>query len=268
MPIHFRAVPTNEPYTFDSIGNHWEQNAIIRPDGYPFYHYLQTEKGQGTVDVQGQRYVLGEGCGLLIPPFMRHSYAKNTGKWITAFATFTGTVASSIPQMLGMQGVLAVDREVGQKIQKDIDSVMDDWEALSSDALALSVRCYDLLLHLADQVHTRRPAEEPLYLRYVEPAIKEIETNYSTPMTVQDLSRKVFVTPQYLCRLFQRFVGCSVYEYLTNYRISKARELLLLHPHTEVQAIAGQVGFSDTSHFIAMFKKVCGVTPLEFRRLN
>ncbi len=268
MPIHFQTVPANEPFTFDSIGNHWKQNAIIRPDGYPFYHYLQTEKGQGCVDVMGQKYVLGEGCGLLIPPFTRHSYAKTTGKWTTSFATFTGTAASCIPQLLGREGVLPVDREQGQKIQADIDRVMQDWEALSSDALSLSVCCYDLLLHLADQVHLRRPSEEPLYLRYVAPVIKEIETNYAAPVTVQELSQKVFVTPQYLCRLFRRFVGCSVYEYLTHYRISKARELLVADPRAEVQTIAGQVGFTDTSHFIAMFKKVCGVTPLEFRRMN
>jgi AraC-like DNA-binding protein len=76
------------------------------------------------------------------------------------------------------------------------------------------------------------------------------------------------VTPQYLARLFRRFLGCSPYEYLTNYRINRARELLVSNPRLEVQQIARQTGFSDTSHFIAMFKKATGVTPLEFRRLN
>ncbi len=268
MPIHFTNMPAGEPFTFDSIGNHWEQQTVIRPDGYPFYHYLQSEKGQGTVNVQGETYVLAEGEGLLLPPFLAHSYAKKTGKWFTSFATFTGTAASCIPQILGKQGVLPIDREQGTKIQAAIDDIMADWDTLSADASALSVRCYRLLLRFTDQIHSRRPAEEPLYLRYVAPVIKEIETNYAAPVTVQELSRKVFVTPQYLCRLFQRFVGCSVYEYLTNFRICKARELLIQNPFTEVQAIAGQVGFSDTSHFIAMFKKVCGVTPLEFRKLN
>ncbi len=268
MPIHFRNIPVHEPYTFDSIGNHWDQPAIIRPDGYPFYHYLQTEKGRGCVDVAGKKYVLEEGEGLLIPPFLRHSYSGQSDKWITAFATFTGTAASCIPQMLGQQGILPVDRETGLKMQTAIDSIMDDWDDLSLDAFALSVRCYYLLLTFTDQVHSRRLAEEPLYQRYVAPTIKEIETSYDTPVTVQELSQKVYVTPQYLSRLFQRFAGCSVYEYLTNYRISKARELLVQDRHAEVQTIAGQVGFADTSHFIAMFKKVCGVTPLEFRKLN
>ena len=48
----------------------------------------------------------------------------------------------------------------------------------------------------------------------------------------------------------------------------KAKEYLMLHQRMEVQEIAGKTGFLDTSHFIAMFRKQTGVTPLEFRRIN
>ena len=50
--------------------------------------------------------------------------------------------------------------------------------------------------------------------------------------------------------------------------MNKAKELLLTFPHAEVQEIARQSGFTDSSHFIAMFKKTTGMTPLEFRKLN
>jgi AraC family transcriptional regulator of arabinose operon len=36
----------------------------------------------------------------------------------------------------------------------------------------------------------------------------------------------------------------------------------------EIQQISQLVGFLDTSHFIAMFKKFTGITPLDFRKLN
>ena len=50
--------------------------------------------------------------------------------------------------------------------------------------------------------------------------------------------------------------------------MNKAKEFLLTFPHAEVQEIAGKSGFTDSSHFIAMFKKTTGMTPLEFRKLN
>ena len=97
--------------------------------------------------------------------------------------------------------------------------------------------------------------------------IKEMETRYSEKITISQLSSLVFVTPQYLSRLFRRFLGCSAYEYLTTYRLNKAKELLLVNSRMEIQYIAQQVGFEDSSHFIDMFRKMTGVTPMEFRVL-
>jgi len=109
--------------------------------------------------------------------------------------------------------------------------------------------------------------EDSLYKRYVGPVVQEIETNFSTKITAAELSKMVYVSPQYLSRLFGRFLGCSVYEYLTAYRITKAKEILFTNPKIEIQAVARMVGFDDASHFIAMFKKMTGVTPVEFRTL-
>ena len=72
MPIKFRTASVSEPFTFDSIGNHWTQESILRPNGFPHYHYLQTEEGCGRIEIQGKKYLLGEGEGVLIAPFIRH----------------------------------------------------------------------------------------------------------------------------------------------------------------------------------------------------
>lgn len=76
MPIKIRKTLLHEPITFDTIGNHWEQVPIYRPNGYPLYHYLQTEKGVGKIEIQGKSYLLNENEGILIAPFIPHSYAK------------------------------------------------------------------------------------------------------------------------------------------------------------------------------------------------
>ena len=43
MPIYFRNTPVTMPFMFDSVGNHWYQESMQRPNGHPHYHYLQTE---------------------------------------------------------------------------------------------------------------------------------------------------------------------------------------------------------------------------------
>ena len=59
MSIYFRNTPVSAPFMFESLGNHWNQVNIFRPDGYPYYHYLQTEKGTGRIEVRGKFYTLG-----------------------------------------------------------------------------------------------------------------------------------------------------------------------------------------------------------------
>ena len=46
MPIYFNSAPTDFPFQFDSIGNNWNQEPTLRPDGFPVYHYLQTQEGR------------------------------------------------------------------------------------------------------------------------------------------------------------------------------------------------------------------------------
>lgn len=268
MPILFRSTPVNEPFIFESAGNAWEQDRVSRPNGFPFYHYLQTEKGAGTVRVREQSYTLREKEGILIAPFIRHSYEKATDIWTTKFISFTGLLENSIPAILGKHSVIFVSQEAGEKIAGLIDSCITYCSSHSADAKQLSVLCYSMLLCFSD-IHLSRPLEvDPLFISYVEPVMKEIELNYALNMTVEELSRKVFITPQYLSRLFRRFLNCSTYEYITSYRISRAKELLIAKPGMDVQDIARCTGFSDASHFIVVFKKLTGMTPLEFRKSN
>lgn len=267
MPIYFRKAPVTMPFMFDSVGNHWYQESIKRPKGHPLFHYLQTQKGKGQIEIRGKHYILEEEEGILIAPSVPHSYTKGSEEWHTVFATFTGTLSSGISSILQNQSVIFVSKEQGRLIESIISRAVLEFQNPIPDIKLLSSLCYDFLLAFSLDSSSNNMTADPLYQRYVAPIVEEIETRYSQELTVQDLSRQVFVTPQYLSRLFRKFLGVSVYEYLTGYRINKAKELLLTHPHMKVQEIALATGFTDTSHFISIFRKYTGTTPLDFRKV-
>ena len=100
MPIFFRNTPLQEPFTLESAGFDWHQEPWDRPDGYPLYHYLQTEQGCGSFTACGRTYLLTEGDGLLIAPFVPHSYHAEGADWITTFVTFTGTLSDTFPSLI------------------------------------------------------------------------------------------------------------------------------------------------------------------------
>lgn len=268
MPIYFGLSPFDLPLTIESIGNHWTQEAISRPEGFPLYHWLQTEQGRGAVKIAHTEIPLKAMEGILIAPGIPHEYYSTTEIWTTSFATFTGTLSREIPRITGSAPFILVSSAEGRKYSRWISRMIEAHETRRLNAAELSSQCYSFLIGFTYGKQGRESTDHPLYLKYMLPVIKEIETNYAQPLSVSELCRKVYITPQYLSRLFRRFFGCSAYTYLMNYRIDKAKELLVNRPEAEIQHIAHHVGFQDSSHFIAIFKSSTGYTPLEFRKLH
>lgn len=102
MPIYFNSSPVNFPFQFDSIGNNWDQEPTLRPDGFPLYHYLQTQEGCGILTIDGRDYTIEENQGVLLAPGVSHAYRSASGKWITLFATFSGSMSPYFSTVLSL----------------------------------------------------------------------------------------------------------------------------------------------------------------------
>lgn len=147
MAIYFSNTLSKEPFQFDSVGNHWLQEALSRPQGYPIYHYLQTEEGCGIFTIDGKEYFLPEGHGILITPHVPHAYrAADTSAWITCFATFGGTMEAHLPQILGNNRIIFTEKENALEIKAVIDRAVARFKTAPVNTHQLSCDCYALLL--------------------------------------------------------------------------------------------------------------------------
>lgn len=266
MPIYFKLSMQELPLTIDSIGNRWTQESVSRPRGFPLYHWLQTESGSGTVSLAGEEITLNPGEGILIAPHTPHCYRNSTESWMTAFLTFGGTLANDIRKICGDAAWLFIGAEEGAYFQDWICRTLQSYQESRLDDLGLSVQCYEFLMHFSGIYRKHSQAEHPLYVQYVAPIIERIETDPAAVPGVDSLAREVHVTPQYLTRLFRRFTGYSVQNYITRFRINRAKELLVGKPYLKVQSISHMSGFHDVSYFISVFRRQTGTTPKQFRK--
>ncbi len=95
--------------------------------------------------------------------------------------------------------------------------------------------------------------------------IEYIHKNYSTTITLSDLSSNVYVSPEYLCRIFSEMSDVSPVEYLNRYRIMQSAGLLL-SSDAPVSQISSDCGFNSSSYFNKMFMRFIGCTPTEYRK--
>lgn len=94
-----------------------------------------------------------------------------------------------------------------------------------------------------------------------------IRNNYSSQITLEELSQVAKMTPRYFCRAFSKITGKTPIAYLNYYRIETATERLLMTDES-ITEIGFECGFNDASYFSKMFLKEKGVTPSQYRKQN
>lgn len=112
-----------------------------------------------------------------------------------------------------------------------------------------------------DTVPISRPHEDER-IRQVEDILQHKQRE---GMTVEALAQQVGMSPRTLARRFKAATGQLPGAYLQHLRIARARELLEAGA-LPIRSVASSVGYDDLPHFRQVFKRLCGVTPADYRR--
>jgi two-component system response regulator YesN len=91
-----------------------------------------------------------------------------------------------------------------------------------------------------------------------------IEDHYGEDLSLNLLADLVYLSPNYLSNMFTKVTGSSLNRYIRQFRMEKARSLLV-ESNMKISEIGAAVGFTSTSYFIRTFQKVYGVTPVSYR---
>lgn len=92
-----------------------------------------------------------------------------------------------------------------------------------------------------------------------------IETHCLEELNLSDVSRKFYVDMYYLSHTFKKITGYNFKEYLILQRISKAKDLLYFSDEN-ITGVCMKSGFNNVNHFIRIFRKYTGITPLQYRK--
>ncbi len=100
---------------------------------------------------------------------------------------------------------------------------------------------------------------------YVEQAVSYIHRHYAEDISQSLVAEEIGISPAYLSKLFKEDLDIGFMDFLCNYRIEKAKKLLLKSSLNNKE-IARMCGFNDDAYFSRVFKKCTGATPKEYRK--
>lgn len=98
----------------------------------------------------------------------------------------------------------------------------------------------------------------------VQDTVLYIMKHYEEQLTIENVAESMFVSVRHLSRQFKLETGKTFVEYLTDYRIQIAMELLK-NSAQKVYEISQEVGYKSLKYFCKIFKERTGLTPLEYR---
>lgn len=229
--------------------------------------FIYTLRGKGYLKYQGALHELSRGKVCLIDCREYHMYQTDPDDlWEFLYVHFEGKTSQDYVEHFMKQGGPVVTVDDGFQIADTIHKIQELQQNMDERSDLLSSRyIVDLLTTVLLSVMQGGGQEEhvPGYITQVKQRLADC---LNSSISLDDLTREFAVSKYHLSREFKKFTGYSPYEYLVNLRIKAAKELLKTS-HWSIEEITYKVGFTNTTHFIHMFRNRENTTPLQFRKV-
>lgn len=213
------------------------------------------------------RYHIEKGQGFLIYPgeltfYQAHAHRPWTYMWVA----FGGARAEYFLELAGFTRKSRICRTAQTDAMKALVEDIIGHNTLSyANEIHNQGLLLELLSYLAAEAGLPREAGMKTANMYINKAIAYIQNNYQNQMTVQEIADYLALNRSYLTELFNRQIHISPQQFLMQYRMTRACELLKRTELT-VQNVAYSCGYANGLSFSKAFKKVMGKGPLEYRR--
>ncbi|HBU82041.1 MAG TPA: AraC family transcriptional regulator [Paenibacillus sp.] len=229
------------------------------------YSIVQCIGGTGKIAAKNHEYSIREGTALIMFPEVTYRYDNLSDSLLFDCLSFNGYL---LPRFLHTL-------QIGELRAFKPDGMLHI--LLHEITLALQSRHKDQIWHVSALLYmllVRLTIEGERYGAFERSdarlklggLVTFIKQNYHQDISLSMLAQQMNVTEQHLNRIFKKEFQMTPLDYLTRYRLLKAKELLVHDAGITAHEIARAVGFNSASYFGSVFKKYEGISPIELRK--
>jgi AraC-like DNA-binding protein len=259
------------PFYINECG-HYIANSTYYTErqGQSNFLLMYTLSGTGSLRYNNQEYILEQNQAVVIDCNNYHIYKTFSEEpWAFRWIHFNGIAAKEYYSILNEETLNIVylgDFIAFEKMLDNLNKYFDvnDIPSCINTATQMTSIISMLITCKFTSVNNKKYDE---HRSEIDKVIDFIQSNYGNKISLDDLTKTAYISKFHFLRLFKRHTGVSPYEYLINYRINKAKELLK-NSELLIREISDTVGFFDYNNFIREFKKIVGITPLKYKKQN
>lgn len=230
------------------------------------YILFYTLRGAGLIEQDGNHVVLETGQALLLNCRTAQSYCTAPGQscWHHYWVHLDGAGVAAMEPLLLPDKKLTPVQLTGVRMQELVELVLEQMGLGTVDSMVQTgLALHEMLALCAQSLFAQ--AEMTTNRQLILQAAETLRKNYRQELSLADLLSSAHMSKSYFLRLFRRYMGTTPYNYLVNFRITQAKELLVLTDHS-ISEIAQEAGFGDASNFSTRFAKATGQSPMQYRK--
>ena len=244
-----------------------EENWNSMPHRHSFYEVHMPVSGRATLNCSGSVIEIGVGNYCLINSCTQHNFLSATddyGEFVFGFGVENNELAQRITDKAGgfffgtANGYMLA--AVDQMLKNAINAQFAFLESIEHQLACICIEMFQQIIGASGKAGA--PVTNDMRIRI---ALKYIEDNISASITGKDVAECVHVSLRHLNRLCEDALLMSVARLILTEKIRFAKRLMS-DMAKSLQEISEAVGFSSQQQFSKAFKRVEGVTPMQYRR--
>lgn len=223
--------------------------------------------GHGTFVSNDKKYHLKKGDIFYIEPH-KSTYMEADEKepWTFYWVRFIGNLVPKYMSRIDLsykKPIMNINQT--PEVFKNIIKIVEYSKHEGKNDFYYQARMFDILNTLqknfpAQQLDSNVKEAIDLYYQ----AMRYISNNYEEQISVHDLVNYLSIDRSYLFRIFKKHSGTNPQDFITNYRLRKASELLK-NKDNSIEYVALSCGFLSYQSFFRFFKKKYGISPSTYQ---
>jgi len=248
---------------------HWAAHGELNtgwnyPDVNDFFGRIYcTKSGKGFMTHHNKKFALESGKMHLIPPYS-HMKGWCPDKMHQYWIHFNAEVLTGVELFDIMPPSYEIKLSDQTTVLKTIEKLInifkstDTVKQFEADAIVRSF----ILRFIKDSKINQEKMNTVIRFK---PALSYIEDNLAGPIEMKTIASLSGLHPTYFSNLFCKYMKIPPLKYINSRRIEKAKALLFVTEES-IEQIAEKTGMDDQFYFSRLFKKLTGVSPLQYRK--
>lgn len=239
---------------------------VFPGEAHEYYELIYIDHGSIETSIEDTEYPLSKYDLMIYAPGQFHSHHTREDQ-NCAYLTVVFRMNDALPETLTNR-VFHSRKDIYQVLCRFMKAVQDD-SYLNQELAILYLKEIIILLHQFDHKESVDASASPMQIHYEHTLLNEIlvfiNNNLYSSFTVEDICTKFSVSRSSLQNLFRNNLHISPKQYISNRKLSQAKQLIQQHTYT-ISEISDMLGFTSIHYFSRKFKTAYGLSPTDYSK--